>query len=106
MSDRPDVTQSDEPGGAVERQVRRDIAEMGVLTGANRSLAEICYALARALDDVELAAPASVARELATRLTDLERAAGGREVSEGDRIAAELADELAPRRRAIPPASA
>jgi hypothetical protein len=94
------------PGGPVERQVRLDIAEMGTLTGARRSIAEICYALARSLDSDELASPASVARELALRLADLERTAGGREVSAGDRIAADIADELAPRRRAVPSASA
>ena len=93
-------------GGPIERQVRQDIAELGHLAGIRRSLAEICYALARQLDSPELTAPAPVARELATRLADLDSASEGREVSTGDRIAAELADELAPRRRASPQASA
>lgn len=106
MSDERDVTQSDVVGGPVERQVRHDIAELGTLTGSRRSIAEICYALARSLDSDEVAAPASIARELAVRLAELERSVDAPEVSTGDRIVAAIADELAPRRRSIPPASA
>lgn len=106
LSDGPQVTQSDDPGGPIERQVRSDIAEMGHLTGIRRSIAEVCYMLARQLDSGELPGPAAVARELLGRLADLDRISDGREVSPGDRIVAELADELAPRRRAVPAAGA
>jgi hypothetical protein len=101
-----DVTESDEACGAVERQVRRDIGEMGRLTGIRRSIAEVCYMLARQLDSGEPSSPASIARELVARLAELDRVSDGREVSPGDRIVAELADELAPRRRARPQAGA
>jgi hypothetical protein len=106
LSDDPDVTESDGRGGAIERQVRADIAEMGRLVGIRRSIAEICYMLARELDSGEVPGPAPVARELVARLADLDRVSEGREVSPGDRIVAQIADELAPRRRAIPQAGA
>jgi hypothetical protein len=73
-------------GGLVERQVREDVAELGPLTGFRRSVAEICYALARQLDSGDLSAPAPVARELANRLADLDRS-GGKRVSRVDELA-------------------
>ena len=106
LSDRRDVTESDGLWGPIERQVRSDVAEMGPLTGIRRSVAEVCYMLARQLDAGDLPGPAAVARELVARLVELDRVSDGREVSPGDRIVAQLADELAPRRRAVPPASA
>lgn len=101
LSDFLDVTDSDEPGGQVERQVRRDIAEMSGLTGVKRSTAEICYALAREIDSGEAGAPAQIAKQLVALLGELERGTTGAEVSRVDRIVADVADELAPRRRAI-----
>lgn len=94
LSNDPDVTQSDAPPGPIERQVRLDIADMGVLTGARRSIAEICYALARELDSGELAAPAPVARELAQRLSEIERTSTGR-VSRVDELAKRRAAHVA-----------
>jgi hypothetical protein len=91
LSNAPDVAESDVDGGAIERQVRRDVVDMGALTGIRRSIAEICYALARELDSGELSAPGPVARELATRLAELERSSGGR---------VSRVDELAKRREA------
>lgn len=82
--------------------MRADIAELGPLTGTRRSSAEICYALARYLDDLMgrpgTGGPAPVARELAARLAELELTSTGREGSHADALAAEVADELAPRR--------
>lgn len=105
-SDSTLVTQSDideftQSGGTVERQVREDIAEMSGLTGVKRSTAEICYALARELDSGEAGAPAQLAKQLVTLMSDLERGTKGREVSSVDAIVASVADELAPRRRAV-----
>lgn len=87
--------------GSVERQVRADIAEMSGLTGIKRSTAQICYALAREIDSAEAGAPAQLAKQLVTLLSDLERGTQGVEVSRADRIVADVADELAPRRRAV-----
>lgn len=106
LSGGADVTESDHRWGPVERQVRADIAEMGRLLGVRRSVAEVCYMLARQLDSGEPSAPASIARELLSRLAELDRVSDGREVSPGDRIVAQIADELAPRRRAVPQAGA
>lgn len=107
-----DMTESDEPEvtqgnfGPVEAQVRIDVKALGVLTGIRRSQAEIAFALARHLDSPEAGSPSSIARELTARLADLEMTATGREVSRADALVAEVADELAPRRRTVPPASA
>jgi hypothetical protein len=90
----------------VEQQVRDDIAALGELTGVRRSQARIAIALAAHLDSPDVSSPASVARELSARLAELESVATGKEVSRGDALIAEVADELAPRRRAVPPAGA
>lgn len=77
------------------------VASLGELTLVRAVDAEIALALARRLADPETPSAAPVARELHTRLADLARVATGREESAGDRIAAGIADELAPRRRAV-----
>jgi hypothetical protein len=87
--------------GPVESQVRLDVAEFGELTGTQRTHAEIIYALARHLDAPDVGSPASVARELSARLNELAASAQGEEVSRADTLAADIKDELAPRRRPI-----
>jgi hypothetical protein len=107
-----DVTESNDEDvtqgyfGPVETQVRADVRALGALTGIRRSQAEIAFALARHLDSPEAGSPSSIARELTARLAELEMTATGREVSRADALVAEVADELAPRRRTVPPASA
>lgn len=87
--------------GPVETQVTADLLDLGEPTGIMRSQAEIVIALARHLDQPDVGSPASVARELSARLTEYAAAAQGPEVSRADALAADIKDELAPRRRPI-----
>lgn len=67
---------------------------MGSLTGYRRSIAEVCYMLARELDSGEASAPAPIARELATRLAELSQTSTGR-VSRVDELAQRRATHVA-----------
>jgi hypothetical protein len=84
----------------VEAQVRTDVAALGTLTGITRSFAEIAYALARTLDSGESSSPASVARELATRLQSLSVMSGGGE-SRVDQLASRRAAHVAAKRASV-----
>lgn len=92
--------------GPVEARARLDVEEFGELTGIQRTQAEIIYALARHLDSPDVGSPASVARELGARLSELAASTQGGEVSRADALAADIKDELAPRRRPIASAGA
>lgn len=85
----------------METQVRIDLEDLGELTGIQRTQAEIIYALARHLDSPDVGSPSSVARELSARLAELAADTQGEEVSRADTLAADIHDELAPRRRPI-----
>lgn len=66
----------DENHGPLESAVRRNLAEIGLETSLSESYAEICYNLARNLDNGAGMASAAIAKELRETLQTIEEAAG------------------------------
>ncbi|GIH27625.1 hypothetical protein Aph01nite_59350 [Acrocarpospora phusangensis] len=62
--------------GPVESAVRKDLAEIGLEAVMSDSYAEICFNLARKLDNGAGMAQAAVAKELRETLKAIEEAAG------------------------------
>ncbi|SET43135.1 hypothetical protein [Nonomuraea wenchangensis] len=74
-SKRPD-RYDDENHGPIETAVRREIAEIGLEGKMTDSYAEICYNLARTLDNGAGYVAAAVAKELRETLQMIEEASG------------------------------